>query len=420
MPQPGRIRQRDVADDGWKGRSGTNIWGFSMTVDEARGIVYMPCRGPGGELLGRRSAGQQPVRQFDRRRRRATGKYKWHFQTVHHDIWDIGHVRRRPAWSTSAQNGRTIPALASVGKTGYMFILDRTTGKPVFGVEERPVPKGDVPGEWYSPTQPFPVKPPPLAKRELQEGRHGDRRRHDTRARARRVRSCGTRAAGSTTHGPFTPFIVPRRRRAAEVHDSVSRRNGRRELGRDGHRSAHRLCLHELARHVARRVGGEEEAGRDVQLRHGGIAAYRTIAPASTASGPFHVHCADQGRERQVDRQPAVSASAVGAADRRQRQHRRHRVADDARHHGSAAGGQAEHGRKRQRWPDRHGRRPRVRRRDQRSRGSARSTAKTGKELWVTKLEPSGHCQPDHLSGQERQAVRRHRRGDAVVVFALR
>ena len=99
------------------------------------------------------------------------------------------------------QNGRTIPALASVGKTGYMFILDRVTGKPIFGVEERPVPKGDVPGEWYSPTQPFPVKPPPLTRVEFQEGRHGDGRRHVTPNTSRPVRNSGTRAAGSTTPG---------------------------------------------------------------------------------------------------------------------------------------------------------------------------------------------------------------------------
>ena len=92
-----------------------------------------------------------------------TGKYKWHFQTVHHDIWDID-MSAAPGLVDIKQGGRTIPALATVGKGGYMFILDRTTGKPVFGVEERPVPKGNVPGEWYSPTQPFPVKPPALAK----------------------------------------------------------------------------------------------------------------------------------------------------------------------------------------------------------------------------------------------------------------
>ncbi|HEY6258768.1 MAG TPA: pyrroloquinoline quinone-dependent dehydrogenase, partial [Xanthobacteraceae bacterium] len=88
----------------------------------------------------------------------ATGKYKWHFQVVHHDLWDFD-LPPAPGLVDIVKDGRKTPALAQIGKSAYMFILDRVTGKPVFGVEERAVPKGDVPGEWYSPTQPFPVKP---------------------------------------------------------------------------------------------------------------------------------------------------------------------------------------------------------------------------------------------------------------------
>jgi quinoprotein glucose dehydrogenase len=132
-------------------------------VDEARGIAYLPIAGPaanywGGDRPGNNLFGNSVVAVDI-----LTGKYKWHFQTVHHDIWDID-MSAAPGLVDIKQGGRTIPALATVGKGGYMFILDRTNGKPVFGVEERPVPKGNVPGEWYSPTQPFPVKPPPLAK----------------------------------------------------------------------------------------------------------------------------------------------------------------------------------------------------------------------------------------------------------------
>ena len=92
-----------------------------------------------------------------------TGKYKWHFQTVHHDLWD-SDLPPAPSLIDIVKDGKKIPALAQIGKSGWMFILDRTNGNPVFGVEERPVPKGNVPGEWYSPTQPFPLKPPPLAR----------------------------------------------------------------------------------------------------------------------------------------------------------------------------------------------------------------------------------------------------------------
>jgi len=163
VPRPGEVGHDTWLDEGWKERSGTNTWGFSETVDEARGIAYLPIAGPasnyyGGDRPGNNLFGNSVV-AVDLN----TGKYLWHFQTVHHDIWDID-MSAAPGLVDIKQNGKTIPALATVGKGGYMFILDRTNGKPVFGVEERAVPKGNVPGEWYSPTQPFPVKPPALAK----------------------------------------------------------------------------------------------------------------------------------------------------------------------------------------------------------------------------------------------------------------
>ena len=91
------------------------------------------------------------------------GKLKWYFQTIHHDLWDQD-LPPGPALINIDDNGKKIPALIAIGKAGLMYILNRDTGKPVFGVEERPVAKGDVPGEWYSPTQPLPLKPPPLAR----------------------------------------------------------------------------------------------------------------------------------------------------------------------------------------------------------------------------------------------------------------
>src|ERR1019366_6591895 len=88
-----------------------------------------------------------------------TGAVVWAFQTVHHDLWDYD-VASQPALITI--KGK--PAIAVGSKTGNLFLLDRLTGKPIFGVEERPVPKSDVPGEEASPTQPFPIKPPPLGR----------------------------------------------------------------------------------------------------------------------------------------------------------------------------------------------------------------------------------------------------------------
>ncbi|HEY6344286.1 MAG TPA: PQQ-binding-like beta-propeller repeat protein [Bryobacteraceae bacterium] len=166
VPGPGEVGHETWLDDGWKNRSGTNIWGWYMTADEERNIVYMTFGAPaanyyGGDRPGANLFGNSIV-AVDA----ATGKYKWHFQVVHHDLWDFD-LPPAPALTDVTRNGKKIPALAQIGKSGYMFILDRTTGKPLFGVEERPVPKGDVPGEWYSPTQPFPIKPPPLARTSL-------------------------------------------------------------------------------------------------------------------------------------------------------------------------------------------------------------------------------------------------------------
>ena len=92
-----------------------------------------------------------------------TGKIKWYFQTVRHELWDY-NLPPAPSLIDIVKDGMKIPALVQVGKSGYMFILNRVTGKPVFGVEDRPVAQGDVPGEWYAPTQPFPLKPPPISR----------------------------------------------------------------------------------------------------------------------------------------------------------------------------------------------------------------------------------------------------------------
>src|SRR5262249_52532853 len=88
-----------------------------------------------------------------------TGKRVWHFQAVHHGLWDYDFPAP-PVLADITVNGRRIKAVAQISKQGFTYVFDRKTGKPVWPIEERPVPKGDTPGEWYSPTQPFPTKPP--------------------------------------------------------------------------------------------------------------------------------------------------------------------------------------------------------------------------------------------------------------------
>jgi glucose dehydrogenase len=204
VPRPGEIGHDSWLNDGWKGRSGVNVWGFYLTVDEQRGIVYMPFGGPaanyyGGDRPGSGLFGNSLV-AVDA----LTGKYKWHFQAVHHDIWD-SDLPPAPGLVDIMKDGKKIPALAQVGKTGWMFILDRVTGKPVFGVEERPVPKGDVPGEWYSPTQPFPLKPPPLAR--VAFSKEDIVTAQDTTPdHAKACQELYEKEGGLFNDGPFTPW----------------------------------------------------------------------------------------------------------------------------------------------------------------------------------------------------------------------
>jgi glucose dehydrogenase len=163
IPHPGEVGNETWLNDSWKNRTGNNVWAFALTVDEQRGILYMPVSEPGANFYGGDRPGNNLFGDSVVAVDAETGKLKWYFQTVHHELWDY-NLPPAPGLIDIVKDGKKIPALAQVGKIGYMFILDRVTGKPVFGVEERPVAQGDVPGERYSPTQPFPVKPPPIAR----------------------------------------------------------------------------------------------------------------------------------------------------------------------------------------------------------------------------------------------------------------
>src|SRR5665213_1212663 len=163
VPQPGEVGHDTWEGDSWKDRSGVNAWPFYFTLDEQRDILYLPFAQPiggpyGGDRKGANLFGNSVVAVDVN-----TGKYKWHFQTIHHDLWDADPPAP-PGLFDVVQNGRTIPALGLTTKSGYLYILNRETGAPIFGVEERPVPTSDVPTELAYPTQPFPVKPPPLSR----------------------------------------------------------------------------------------------------------------------------------------------------------------------------------------------------------------------------------------------------------------
>ena len=165
VPGPGQPGHDTWGGDSWKNRSGVNVWGY-MTIDAQRGILYMPLGAPNNDRVGVDRPGNNLYSSSIVAVKADTGQYLWHFQVVHHDVWDMD-TQSPPTLIDVRRGGKVIPALVSVNKNSLMFVLDRVTGKPIFGVEERPVPASTVPGEQLSPTQPFPVLPEPLAQTEL-------------------------------------------------------------------------------------------------------------------------------------------------------------------------------------------------------------------------------------------------------------
>jgi quinoprotein glucose dehydrogenase len=165
VPRPGEVGHETWAGDSWKDRSGVNVWGY-MTVDAARGILYMPFGAPNNDRVGVDRPGNNLFGSSLVALNADTGKLLWYFQVVHHDIWDMD-LETPPTLFDIKRNGKTIPVVATVNKNALMFILNRVTGKPIYGVEERPVPQSNVPGEQTSPTQPFPLLPEPLAQNTL-------------------------------------------------------------------------------------------------------------------------------------------------------------------------------------------------------------------------------------------------------------
>ena len=204
VAQPGAVGHDTWSGDSWQNRLGVNAWPFYFTLDAQRGLLYVPLASPvpgdyGGDRRGANLYGNAVV-AIDI----TTGKYRWHFQTIHHDIWDHDPPAP-PGLFDVVRNGRTIPALALTTKSGYMYILNRETGQPIFGVEERAVAKSDAPGEATFPTQPFPVKPPPLARNAYKPEdlvTAADTTPEHAQACAALVAQMG----GVTNAGPFTPW----------------------------------------------------------------------------------------------------------------------------------------------------------------------------------------------------------------------
>jgi len=162
IPQEGEFGNETWEDGSWSYAGNTNVWG-PFTVDPERGLVYLPVSAPLSDFYGGHRKGDNLFSQSIVCLDANTGERVWHFQIIHHGLWDYD-LSAPPNLVTIQVDGRTIDAVVVLGKTGFAYVFDRVTGEPVWPIEERPVPQSDVPGEGASPTQPFPTKPPPFSK----------------------------------------------------------------------------------------------------------------------------------------------------------------------------------------------------------------------------------------------------------------
>ena len=162
IPRPGEFGRDTWLNDSAVYTGNTGVW-TNLTVDEELGIAYLPIEIPTGDYYGGHRPGDNLFGESLVAVSLETGERLWHFQFVHHPIWDYD-VPCPPILVDIRVDGRDIKAVAQPTKQGWVYVFDRVTGEPVWPIEERPVEVGNVPGEWYSPTQPFPTKPPPFER----------------------------------------------------------------------------------------------------------------------------------------------------------------------------------------------------------------------------------------------------------------
>ncbi len=158
IPKPGEFGIETWLNDSWSYTGNAGVWA-QMSADEKTNTLYLPVELPTGDYYGGHRPGSglfgESIVALDLK----TGQRKWHYQLVHHGIWDMD-IPCAPILADININGQTVPALAQPTKQAFLYVFNRITGKPIWPIEEKPVPQGDVPGEWYSPTQPIPSKPP--------------------------------------------------------------------------------------------------------------------------------------------------------------------------------------------------------------------------------------------------------------------
>jgi quinoprotein glucose dehydrogenase len=162
IPRPGEFGNDTWLNDSWSYTGNVGVWA-QMSIDEELETVYLPVEIPTGDYFGGHRPGNNLFSESLLAVDLNTGERKWHYQLVHHGLWDHD-IPCAPVLADLVVDGREIKAVAQATKQGWVYVFDRVTGEPVWPIEERPVERGDVPGEWYSPTQPFVTKPPPFER----------------------------------------------------------------------------------------------------------------------------------------------------------------------------------------------------------------------------------------------------------------
>jgi quinoprotein glucose dehydrogenase len=197
IPRPGMAGHESWPANSWQTAGGANNWA-GMVVDAKRGIVFAPTGSAVDDFFGGDRTGDNRYANSLLALEAATGKLLWHFQAVHHDIWDRDFPSP-PVLLTVSRGGRTIDAVAQTSKQGFVFVFDRVTGEPLFPIEERPFPGSTVPGETASLTQPIPLAPAPFARQRLTPELLTERTPEAHAAAAKAF-------SGMTSDGPFVPL----------------------------------------------------------------------------------------------------------------------------------------------------------------------------------------------------------------------
>ncbi len=200
IPHPGEAGYETWPKDNWLTAGSPANWG-AATVDEKRGLIFLPIGQPAAQYYGGARHGQNLYSSSIVALDGASGKVRWYFQLTHHDVWDYD-AEAAPSLMEVVHDGMKIPVVVAVSKPGLMFFLDRETGRPVYPVEERPVPQSDVPGEETWPTQPFPLKPPPMARSSVKpEEIFTGEPEHE-----KFCRELVDKIGGIHNYGPYTPY----------------------------------------------------------------------------------------------------------------------------------------------------------------------------------------------------------------------